>query len=98
MLKETTSTISIGAPAPASVTHTAANADDISHITSSPEPDPALYELSIHEALELEKPLVIVCATPAFCVSATCVPRVGELRTAKDTFGDRATPTPLAAL
>jgi hypothetical protein len=90
ILKEEPSTPAIGSPAPASVTHTAAGADDISHITSSPEPDVDLYELSIHEALEQNKPLVIVFATPAFCVSATCGPQVSELSKVKESLGDRA--------
>ena len=90
ILKETPSTPAIGSPAPASVTHTAARADDISHITSSSEPDLDLYEYSIHEALQQEKPLVVVFATPAFCVSATCGPQVGELSKVKEKLGDRA--------
>ena len=90
ILKETSSTPAIGAPAPPSVTHTVAKAEDISHITSSLEPDPALYEFSIHEALQQAKPLVIVFATPAFCVSATCGPQVGELNKVKDKVGDKA--------
>ena len=89
-VKETASTPAIGAPAPASVTHTAARADDISHITSSPEPDLDLYQYSIHEALQQKKPLVVVFATPAFCVSATCGPQVAELSKVKEKLGDRA--------
>ncbi|MCI0864777.1 MAG: thioredoxin family protein, partial [Chloroflexi bacterium] len=54
------------------------------------EPDLDLYEFSIHEALEQDKPLVIVFATPAFCVSATCGPQVGELTKVKESVGDRA--------
>ncbi len=87
---ETPSTPAIGDPAPASMTHTAATADDISHISSSPDPDLDLYELSIHEALQQGKPLVVVFATPAFCVSATCGPQVGELSKVKDKLGDQA--------
>ena len=90
MIQEKSSTPAIGSPAPASVTHTAAGTDDISHITSSLEPDLDLYEFSIHEALEQDKPLVIVFATPAFCVSATCGPQVGELTKVKESVGDRA--------
>ena len=90
ILKETTSTTAIGAQAPASVTLTASDVDDLAHITSSTEPDPALYELSVHTALEQKKPLVIVFATPAFCVSTTCGPQVGELSKVKEKFGDRA--------
>ena len=90
ILKETPSTPAIGSLAPPSVTHTAAKADDISHITSSPQPDLDLYEYSIHEALRQEKPLVVVFATPAFCISATCGPQVGELSKVKENIGDRA--------
>jgi len=90
LLKEEPSTPALGSPAPASVTHTAALTDDISHITTSPVPDLDLYELSIHEALQQDKPVVIVFATPAFCVSATCGPQVGELTKVKESVGDRA--------
>ena len=89
-VKETASTPAIGSPAPASVTLTGPDVEDLSHITSSPVPDPALYEYSIHEALQQEKPLVVVFATPAFCVSATCGPQVAELSKVKDKLGDRA--------
>jgi hypothetical protein len=90
IVNEEPSTPAIGSPAPASVTHKAVDAEDISHITSSVEPDLDLYELSIHEALEQNKPLVVVFATPAFCVSATCGPQVGELTKVKERVGDRA--------
>ncbi len=90
MVKETTDTPAIGAPAPASVTVTGADVEDLSHITSSAEPDPGLYEYSIHEALQQGKPLVIVFATPAFCVSATCGPQVEELTKVKESQGDQA--------
>jgi hypothetical protein len=90
IVAEETSTPAIGSLAPASVTHTAGDAEDISHITSSAEPDLDLYELSIHEALEQNKPLVVVFATPAFCVSATCGPQVGELTKVKESVGYRA--------
>ena len=90
LVKDESETPSVGSPAPASVTHTLADAEDISHITSSPEPDPELYQLSIDEALTQDKPLVIVFATPAFCVSATCGPQVGELTKVKAIVGDRA--------
>jgi hypothetical protein len=90
ILKDEPSTPAIGSPAPASVTHTAAEAEHISHITSSVAPDLDLYQLSIHEALQQDKPLVVVFATPAFCVSATCGPQVGELTKVKESVGDRA--------
>ncbi|HIF43381.1 MAG TPA: hypothetical protein EYG27_10825 [Dehalococcoidia bacterium] len=90
LVKDESETPSVGSPAPTSVTHTLADAEEISHITSSSEPDPELYQLSIDEALSEHKPLVIVFATPAFCVSATCGPQVGEITKVKAIVGDQA--------
>ena len=83
-------TPAIGAPAPGSVTPTADQASDLSHITSAFDPDPELYELSVHEALEQGKPLVVLFSTPAFCVSATCGPQLDILGHMKETYRDRA--------
>jgi hypothetical protein len=90
IVKDESSTPAIGSRPPAIVTLTAADVEDLSHISSSPEPDPDLYQLSVHEALEQDKPFVVVFATPAFCVSATCGPQVAELAKVKDKYADRA--------
>jgi hypothetical protein len=83
-------TPAIGSPAPASSTPTLDSVIDIATITSSTEPDPDLYRFSVHEALKDEKPLVLVFATPAFCVSATCGPQVDILSSLKERFADEA--------
>ncbi len=87
---EKSSTPAIGAPAPPSVTLTSAGGEDLSAITSASDPDPELYKLSIHQALLEEKPLVVVFATPAFCVSATCGPQVEMVSQVKERYGDQA--------
>ena len=69
----------IGDPAPLSHTPTAADTDDLRTISSSPEPDQALYQLSVAQAVRAGKPVVISFATPSFCVSATCGPQVSDL-------------------
>lgn len=84
------STPAIGSPAPRSVTPVAADFSDLSQITSAPEPDPDLYELSVHEALDEGKPLVVLFSTPAFCVSATCGPQLEILGKLKDDYGNGA--------
>lgn len=89
-VKEKSETPSIGDPAPASVTLTLADVEDLATITSSPVPDPDLYRLSIHQALGAGKPLVVVFATPAFCVTATCGPQVQVVSQLKERFQDRA--------
>ena len=89
-VKEKSDTPSIGDAAPASVTPTLADVEDITTITSSPVPDPDLYRLSVHQALEAGKPLVVVFATPAFCVTATCGPQVQVVSQLKERFQDQA--------
>ena len=80
----------IGQPAPPSVTPTGDQVDDLVTITSSSTPDPDLYRLSVHKALQEDKPLVVAFATPAFCVTAVCGPQVEVLSQLKDQFGGRA--------
>ena len=89
-VKEKSDTPSIGEPAPASVTPTLADVEDLATITSSPVPDPDLYRLSVHQALEAGKPLVVVFATPAFCVTGTCGPQVQVVSQLKERFQDQA--------
>ena len=90
LVKETSATPAIGGAAPASVTARTSDVPDLSHITTDPSPDPALYDLSIHEALAEHKPLVVLFATPAYCVTATCGPLVEDLSGIRGQFGDRA--------
>ena len=79
----------IGHLAPASVTPTGDDVDNLATITTSANPDPDLYRLSVHEALQAGKPLVVVFATPAFCVTAACGPQVAVVSQLKEQFLDR---------
>ncbi len=83
------STPAVGDPAPRSVTPTADQAPDLAHITSAFDPDPEFYQLSVHEALDAPRPLVVLFSTPAFCVSATCGPQLEILSDLKDQYRDR---------
>ena len=80
------STPAIGALAPRSVTPTADQAPNLAHITSAFDPDPEFYRLSVHEALDEPKPLVVLFSTPAFCVSATCGPQLEILTQLKELY------------
>ena len=69
----------VGDLAPLSDTPTASDTADLRAISSSPQPDPALYRLSAADAVRAGQPAVISFATPAFCVSATCGPQIDDL-------------------
>ena len=90
LVKESSATPAVGAQAPVSVTAKASEVSDLSHITTDPSPDPALYTLSLHEALAAEKPVVVLFATPAYCVTATCGPLVDDLSGIRERFDGRA--------
>jgi hypothetical protein len=87
---EQSSTPGIGDPAPRSVTPTVRDTDDLSTISSSEIPDPDLYQLSVDQALDSDKPLVVVFASPAFCVSATCGPQVNLVGQVKERHQNEA--------
>jgi|TARA_B110000116_G_C16761781_1_gene548793 hypothetical protein len=71
---------------PSSVTPTGRDVDSLFEISSSLEPDPDLYELSIHEAIANGKPSVFVFATPALCVSKLCGPIVRMISEIKNDY------------
>jgi len=64
--------------------------DDLTAIDTSYEPDPAMHERTVAEALTTGKPLVIAFATPAFCETRFCGPVMEEvIQPLQAEFGDR---------
>lgn len=90
VVREESRTPAVGAPALRSRTATAAEVPDLAQISSAPNPDPDFYRLSVDEALDEAKPLVVVFATPAYCVSATCGPQLAELAKVRDRYAAQA--------
>lgn len=76
----------IGERPPASVTKTANDLSDLKTITSDPKPDEDLYFLTVAEALDAGKPLVVAFSTPAFCRTATCGPQLDVIKELKDFY------------
>ncbi len=64
----------IGSLAPAVTQRTLTDQPDLTLLTSAAEPNPALYEMTIAEALASGRPSVITFATPAFCQTQLCAP------------------------
>ena len=89
-VKETSDTPAVGSPAPGSITPLASEASDITHITTAQEPDQALYNVSIHEAIAEGKPFVVVFSTPRYCTTGTCGPQLEQVSDLRRRYGDRA--------
>ena len=90
LVKQQSSSPGIGQPVPHSPNKTAGDVGDLSELTTSLEPDPGLYRMTIAEAVSSGKPTVVTFATPAFCQTATCGPQVEVVSSIKDRYGERA--------
>ena len=75
VVKPETTAPDVGAAAFPSETPTLANAT-IEELTTSTEPDPELYRISVADAIAAKKPFVVAFATPKYCTSRTCGPVV----------------------
>ena len=80
----------VGDPAPASLNRTLDDVESVYQLSTGAEPDPALYELTVAEALEAGRPFVIVFASPGFCTNALCGPQAEILTVLRERHGDRA--------
>ena len=86
---ERSATPSLGALAPRSATRTLADGTALEELTSDPAPDPDLYQMTIAQALDSGRPLLVTFATPAFCTSVTCGPQVDIIKELKEAYKDR---------
>jgi hypothetical protein len=74
-------TVAVGDPAPASDTPTLADVGgDLARISTDGDPEPSFYETSVADALAAHQPFILVFATPKFCTSAQCGPTLDRLK------------------
>ncbi len=75
--------VAVGDPAPPSKNRTLSDVSDISELTTGSHHDVELYRYSVEQAIERQRPFLVVFASPAFCTNAVCGPQVelvSELR------------------
>jgi len=61
----------------------------LDQLSSGTNPNPAMYQISLDDALKSGKPTALLFATPAFCSSATCGPSLQVLEGLQKTYGDK---------
>jgi hypothetical protein len=83
---QTPKTPALGSLPPSSRSKTLGDVDRLEELTTDPTPDEELYLMTIADALQAGKPLVVTFATPAFCLSATCGPQVDVVKELKAAF------------
>jgi hypothetical protein len=81
-------TPAIGSPALPSQTPTATTLDQVEKICSA-RPVDDFHQLSIDAALGQQKPLLVLFATPGFCVTRTCGPSLEIVQAAAAPYRDR---------
>jgi hypothetical protein len=80
---------SLGSIPPASKNRTLATEPDIQKLTSDANPDPALYQLTVADALKSDQPTVVTFATPGFCTSQLCAPVLDSVKTVYNQYKDQ---------
>ena len=88
-VRAASATPALGTSAPRSVSKTLADVDGFEQLTTDFEPDADLYGMTIAEALDTGKPLLVVFSTPAYCQTATCGPQIGVIKELKAEYADR---------
>ena len=82
------STPAVGAPAPSVETPTASDLPAIAGISTDPDPDPALYRISLADALDDGEAFVVAFASPRFCVAEVCGPTLDVVKEVSRAFPD----------
>ena len=78
----------VGEPAPSIHNLTVHDVSSIHEIESRDPPD-SMHSLSIAQALQQERPFVVVWSAPMFCTSAICGPVLDAAVRVQEQFGDR---------
>jgi hypothetical protein len=76
----------VGAAAIPSETMTMRDQPDLAQLTSDASPDPALYQLSVAEAIATGAPFVVAFSTPGYCQTAVCAPNQMVLKRLKEQY------------
>jgi hypothetical protein len=88
-VKEKSAFPNVGDPAIATKTLTVKDTPDLSHLSSGKEVNPAMYQISLDDALKSGKPTALLFATPGFCASATCGPSLQVMEGLQKTYGEK---------
>ena len=81
----------VGDAVPASRNPTARDASDLSEITPHDSAVPDFYRLTVAEAVEQERPALVVFSTPMFCISRICGPVTDVVATLHQGYRERLT-------
>lgn len=82
--------VSVGQAAPRSQNRTLTDVASVADLTTGSFHDEELYRYTVAEALERQRPFVIVFASPAFCTNAVCGPQVEVVSELREQYAEDA--------
>jgi len=88
-VKEHSNVPIVGQPAISTKTLTVKDVPDIAQLSSGTQVNPAMYQVSLDQALTNGKPTALLFATPAFCKTATCGPSLDVMQSLQKQYGDK---------
>ena len=88
-VKDSSNVPIIGQPAISTKTLTVKDVPDVAQLSSGTQIDPAMYQVSLDQALTNGKPTALLFATPAFCKTATCGPSLDVIQGLQKQYGDK---------
>jgi hypothetical protein len=80
----------LGTVAPASQNRTLATEPDLSKLSSGPDANPALYQMTVAEAIRNGRPTVVGFITPGLCQTQWCTPVLETVEAVRNNVGDEA--------
>ncbi|MCB9434023.1 MAG: hypothetical protein H6668_18795 [Ardenticatenaceae bacterium] len=87
---EKTAAPPLGAQAPLSENKTVFTEPDLSKLSSGTEVNPALYQMTVAEAVQTGLPTVVGFVTPGFCQTRWCGPTLESVEAVREAVGDEA--------
>ncbi len=88
-VREATLEPGVGDPAPRTTQPVLADVQDIGELDTSRPPNPEFHDMTVAEAIQTGKPVVVAFATPAFCQTQFCGPVLsGAVAPLAAQFGD----------
>jgi hypothetical protein len=80
--------VAVGEQVPRSQNRTLRDVEDVSELTTGSFHDSELYHHTIAEAVDRQRPFVVVFASPAFCTNAVCGPQVEVASELRERYGE----------
>ena len=89
-VREESAAPAIGDPAPASQNRTLKTEPDLQKLSSGGDPNPALYQMTVAEAVASGRPTVVGFITPGLCQTKWCTPVLESVEAVRAGAGERA--------